>query len=139
VTVTPALTTGGYYTIVVEDNAQDQTGNYTLLLDQTGGPTDIGDRPPVADLTLMPASPSPFTNTTQLGFALPAEGRVDLRVFDVRGARVRALVSERLGPGTHGTTWDGRDDRGARVASGVYYVQLEVAGKVRLQKVVLVR
>jgi hypothetical protein len=135
----PALGANGYYTIVVEDQGQDQTGNYSVTLDQTGGPTDIGDRPPVAELALLPASPSPFAHTTQLGFSLPAEGEVQLRVFDVRGARVRSLVSDRVGAGIHSVTWDGHDERGERVASGVYYVQLQAGGEVRRQKVVLIR
>jgi hypothetical protein len=137
--INPVLAANGYYTVVVEDLAQDQTGNYTLSLNLTGGPTDVGDGPPPAELALLPASPSPFSHTTRLGFELPSAGDVHLRVFDVRGARVRSLVEESRGAGAHSVTWDGRDDRGARVASGVYYLQLEAAGAVRLRKVVLVR
>ncbi len=137
--INPVLTASGYYTVVIEDYLQDQTGNYTLSLDLAGGPTDVGDGPLPVDVALLPASPSPFSQSTRLGFELPGDSRVTLQVYDVRGARVRELVNESRGAGRHSVAWDGRDGHGARVASGVYYLRLEAAGKVRLQKVVLVR
>ncbi len=137
--IAPVLTASGYYTVVVEDVGQNETGNYTLSLTLNGGPTDIGDGPPPAELALLPASPSPFSQTTRLGFELPSASRVQLRVYDVKGARVRYLVNENWEAGVHSVTWDGRDDRGVRVASGVYYLHLEADGQVRRQKVVLVK
>jgi len=137
--INPVLTFSGYYTVVIEDVLQDETGNYTLTLDLSGsGPTDVGDTPP-AQVALLPASPSPFSSSTRLGFELPSAGDIELRVFDVRGARVRTLLSEGRPAGVHSIDWDGRDDHGARVASGVYYVQLRAPSATVLRKVVLVR
>jgi flagellar hook assembly protein FlgD len=62
-----------------------------------------------------------------------------MRVYDVRGALVRGLVDENRGSGLHSATWDGRDNRGRRAASGVYYVRFQAGGKAWQQKVVLVR
>jgi hypothetical protein len=122
----------------VEDAGQDQTGNYTLTLGISGGPTGVNQTPPPV-VALRPAFPSPFTQSTTLGFDLPEASRVRLFVYDVRGARVRALVDDNRGTGSHAVSWDGRDDTGARVASGVYYVQFEAAGVVQRQKIVLVK
>jgi hypothetical protein len=137
-TVNQLLSANGFYTIVVEDAGQDQTGNYTLTLGISGGPTGVNQTPPPV-VALRPAFPSPFTQSTTLGFDLPEASRVRLFVYDVRGARVRALVDDNRGTGSHAVSWDGRDDTGARVASGVYYVQFEAAGVVQRQKIVLVK
>jgi flagellar hook assembly protein FlgD len=61
-------------------------------------------------------------------------------VFTARGERVRRLVDgERPAGMVHQVAWDGRDDAGAVVGSGVYYCRLEAAGEVRLQKMVLLK
>ncbi|MFN0149371.1 MAG: FlgD immunoglobulin-like domain containing protein, partial [bacterium] len=135
----------GTYTIVVEDNAQDQTGNYTLTLNgiNGGGATDVptGGTEPLdfSRAALLPASPSPFLNSTRLDFRVAQEGPVQLRIYDVTGSLVRALVDETLRPGAHPAVWDGNDDRGSRVASGIYYAQLQTGGEVKKQKVVRIR
>jgi len=64
---------------------------------------------------------------------------VDLAVYDVRGRKVRSLVSRPEAAGLREVRWDGRDDRGQRVASGVYFVRLRAEAEVRLGRVVLAR
>jgi flagellar hook assembly protein FlgD len=53
---------------------------------------------------------------------------VELVLFDARGRRVRALVAGKYDPGEHTVTWDGTDDQGRPVASGVYFARLAVDG-----------
>jgi flagellar hook assembly protein FlgD len=65
--------------------------------------------------------------------------QVQLRVFDVTGAQVCTLVDRRLEAGRYPMIWDGRDDRGARVSSGVYYVQFQAGSESTVQKVVRIR
>ena len=85
-------------------------------------------------------TPNPFNPRTRLGFDLPVDGRVELRIFDLRGRRVRAID---LGPrpaGSHEVVWDGRDDGGRQLASAVYLVRLSVDGLgVDTRKAVLAR
>lgn len=69
---------------------------------------------------LYPNAPNPFNPTTVIRFDLPSPGRTDVRIFDLRGRLVRALVDEPLPAGRHGVTWDGRDRNGIEVSSGVY-------------------
>lgn len=77
-------------------------------------------------VTLAQNYPNPFNPSTAIGFALPGDGEVRLRVFDVLGRPVRTLVAGRRPAGTHEVVWDGRDDGGAEVAGGVYVYRLEV-------------
>lgn len=136
--IAPVLTQDGYYTIVIEDYQQDQTGNYTLTVTTSGGVTGVGDTPP-AELALHPGVPSPFSQSTRIDYELPSSDRVRIDVYDVTGARIRRLVDASRSPGAYNAMWDGRDDSGRRVASGVYYVRMQTKTDVKNQKVVLVR
>ena len=102
-------------------------------------PTGVDDDVVPAALALSPSYPNPFNPETTIEFALPAEGPVRLSVFDSRGRTVRVLVDERVPAGTHAVTWDGRDDAGQALASGVYFHRLEAAGVKRVGKMVLAK
>ncbi len=77
---------------------------------------------PVAGLNGV--SPNPMSAQCTIKFSTVGNEKVFLSVYDPSGRKVRNLVSERLKPGTHHITWDGRDVHGKRVASGVYIVTL---------------
>ena len=85
------------------------------------------------------AAPNPFNPATTIEYAVAGRGHVSLRVFDARGALVRTLVDEVQPAGSRRITWDGRDDRGAGVASGVYLLRVDAAGESRRQKMVLLK
>jgi hypothetical protein len=99
-----------------------------------------GDRLPEA-AALLQNYPNPFNPTTRIEFDVP-RGRpqaVTLRVYDVTGARVRTLADEVLPAGRHARVWDGRDDRGNTVGTGVYFYQLRTGGLVATRKTVLLK
>jgi hypothetical protein len=72
--------------------------------------------------------PNPFRSGTTIRFSLPRAEHAMLRVFNVEGRVVRTLVDGAMGAGQHATVWDGRDSRGQRLASGVYFYRLETPG-----------
>jgi hypothetical protein len=90
---------------------------------------------------LQPARPTPFRHNTQVRFELacPEHRRVAVEVFDVTGRRVRTLVEGDLPGGRYGVAWDGRDEGGSIVASGVYFVRLRAGEETRYRKVVSLR
>jgi hypothetical protein len=75
-------------------------------------------------------TPNPFNPVTVIRFDLARPGRLQLRIYDVAGRQVRTLVDEPMQTGIHEVAWDGRDESGQRVASGVYLYRL-VADEVR--------
>lgn len=83
--------------------------------------------------------PNPFNPSTRIGFRLPTDGPVTLRVYDVRGALVRTLVDGPLAAGTHAVVWDGADDRGSPVSSGIYLYELQAGGQVARDKMTLTK
>ncbi len=91
------------------------------------------------DLQLRRSGPNPFREKTRLTYTLPSQGDVKLEVFDVLGRRVRVLVEESRDTGTYHATWDGANDVGRRVASGVYLGRLSFKGKTLTQKLVVVK
>jgi flagellar hook assembly protein FlgD len=81
------------------------------------------------------ALPNPYSDMTRLGFSLDRDEPVTLAVFDVSGRLVRTLIDRRLGAGVYYVSWDGRNSRGRKIPSGVYFCRLETGEKVRTAKV----
>jgi hypothetical protein len=77
---------------------------------------------------LRAAAPNPFTAATAFRFDLASGGAAALRVYAASGRLVRTVVLAPLPAGRFRSSWDGRDDRGAPVPSGVYFARLEVEG-----------
>ena len=72
-------------------------------------------------------------------FSVPRQAEVNLHVYDVSGRLVRTLVSRTMTPGHHSERWDGRDQAGQSVASGVYYARLRVDQETSIKPMALVR
>jgi flagellar hook assembly protein FlgD len=84
--------------------------------------------------------PNPANASTRIGFAMDRSGKATIRVFDAQGRLVRTLADGPRSAGVHEVTWDGRDDLGKEMASGVYFYELSVDGQlVRSRKMHLLR
>jgi flagellar hook assembly protein FlgD len=91
------------------------------------------------EFSLDAGVPNPFHASTFIRFALPHRARVNLRVFDTLGRTMKVLVEEELGPGAYAITWEGRDDDGHRVPSGVYYCRFRSVNYSRVHKLTLLK
>jgi hypothetical protein len=80
--------------------------------------------PEVWTTELLGTYPNPIRDAAAIRFALASPGPVELTIFDVNGRRIRRLVDGHVLPGPHEVAWDGRDDLGAAVPSGVYFYRL---------------
>ncbi|UCG43040.1 MAG: hypothetical protein JSU73_00030, partial [candidate division WOR-3 bacterium] len=92
----------------------------------TVDPTGVAEsplRPQAGQIALVPLG-SPFLSSTSIRYSVRGSGTVELAVFDNAGRRVRDLVSGRHTPGAYRVTWDGTDDSGRSLASGVYWLRL---------------
>lgn len=85
------------------------------------------------------ARPNPFNPSTTISFRLPESGRVELAVYDVRGRLVRTLLEGVRPAGEESVVWDGTDNGGAPLSSGVYFVRLTRGNDAQATKVVLVK
>ncbi len=92
-----------------------------------------------APFALAQNQPNPFNPSTAIGFSLPAAGDVSLLVFDVSGRLLRTLAHGRHAAGTHAVSWDGRDDRGQAVPSGLYLYRLSANGTTTTRRMTLLK
>jgi hypothetical protein len=113
------------------------TKNVTLF----GTITGVDDEAPipVAATTLRPAFPNPFNPRTTLTFVLGNSGPIRLSVYDIKGRLVRTLYDGIETSGEHHLDWNGRNDAGTEVGSGIYFVRLEAESAVRTRKVVFLK
>ena len=98
------------------------------------------EQAPARDLlSLAPAAPNPFNPATMLSWTLARDGQVTVDMFDARGRRVARLLDGPQVSGSHSLRWEGRDDRGRRLPSGVYFVRVRALGEMRTQKLVMLQ
>ena len=90
-------------------------------------------------IVLYPAYPNPFNQTVHLEFDLQTRAEVLLKIFNIHGQVVRTLISRQFDSGTKRATWDGRDERGAILASGVYFARLSILNQTHVIKISLIR
>lgn len=93
----------------------------------------------VTDYELAQNYPNPFNPTTTIRFNLKETGAVRLTVYNLRGQEVRTLIAAEMNTGQHAMVWDGKDDLGQLVPSGVYLYKLSVNGFVQTKKMSLVK
>jgi len=114
---------------VLAPGRQDDLG----VVDQSG---DQANSDPSIDAHLL-ATPNPFNPETELRFELSTDADVTLTVFDLKGRRIRGLLDERLTAGQHRVSWNGKNDSGAGMASGVYLMRLRVGAREHSLRVTL--
>ncbi len=90
--------------------------------------------------TLQQNHPNPFNSSTTIRFALPQTEEVELSIFNLAGQKVATLVQEPRQMGEYSIRWDGRDDAGQRLASGIYLYRLRTSGHlVETRKLILLQ
>ena len=90
-------------------------------------------------LRLDQNDPNPFSAATNIRYTVGQSGSVQLKVYDVAGRLVRTLINRSVATGTYVETWDGRNNSGTEMASGIYFFRLQVDGKTLTRKAVIVR
>jgi len=83
--------------------------------------------------------PNPFNPETRIVYEMPKHGRVELTVYNAIGQKVRTLINKRQVAGYHTEVWDGRDERGVPVPSGVYFYKVKMADYTKTLKMALMR
>jgi hypothetical protein len=102
-------------------------------------PVGIRNLPSRATLALRPNYPNPFSTTTTIDLKLPVDADVKIDVFDVAGRRVRQLDLGRIRAGSRPMNFDGLDDTGRSLPSGVYFCRVRAGGQTLTRKMVIAR
>ncbi len=110
----------------VSDGYVSEEGWYVDDVNVTSTSTGVNDPGEIVprEFALLQNAPNPFNPVTTIAFALPEQADVSVKVYNMAGRVVRTLVDGSEGPGTHSVVWDGRDEAGRSVASGVYFYRM---------------
>ena len=84
-----------------------------------------------------PAFPNPFNPKVSIPFSLERETHLRAAIYDVQGRRIAEIADEVFGAGEHQLEWRGRDQQGAGVSSGIYFLRMEGGGESSVQKLIL--
>ncbi|MGD8778750.1 MAG: T9SS type A sorting domain-containing protein [Ignavibacteria bacterium] len=108
---------------------QDVNASYTLFSDsemEFNNPTDvtISGTNDFTSFHLAQNYPNPFNPTTTINYQLPELEQVSLSIFNIKGQLVRTLVHAQQGPGNYTIIWDGLNEKGHQVSSGIYFYKL---------------
>jgi hypothetical protein len=105
------------------------------------GPTDIPEIEPVlqAAFGLGQNYPNPFNSSTRIKFSLPKREHLQLTIYDILGREVRTLIDDDRPAGNYDIFWDGRNNDGDDIASGVYLYQIRTSDFASTRKLLLIK
>lgn len=129
-----------YYWISALDDA-DNEGAATGVKKTTAVQENPIAKIPI-DFDLKPNYPNPFNSQTRIEYSISREmnsEKVILMIYDMLGKKVRTLVNEIQSVGQHTMTWDGKDESGLEVTSGMYVYRLQYQGRLLSRKMLLLR
>ncbi len=121
------------------DTKYNLNNGYPVLSYTVGIQDEQDFMPPVSGLMLCQNSPNPFNPTTTISFSIPKDDKVELKVYNIKGQLVKTLVNDHLEAGMHKAVWNGDNQSGKNVSSGIYLYRLESGGKSKAQKMLLLK
>ncbi len=83
--------------------------------------------------------PNPFNSQTVIGFSVAQKGVVELNIFDISGHKVKTLMNDFAAPGSYRLRWDGRDEKGRELPSGIYFYRLKSKSTTLTRRLILMR
>jgi hypothetical protein len=83
--------------------------------------------------------PNPFNPATTIAFSLPQESDVSIKIYDVTGSLVRTMVNDNRVAGEYSVVWNGQNDKGVRVSSGVYIYRIEAGNFMQTRRMVVLK
>ena len=127
----------------VRSKAADGTYSYY----SNTGNFSVGDKATAIDnnevlpteYSLSQNYPNPFNPSTRISFSLPQNSKVALKIFDMLGREIKTIINEEMNAGNHSTIWNGDNNLGNKVSSGVYIYRLTAGDYISTKKMVLMK
>ncbi|MFA7056137.1 MAG: choice-of-anchor J domain-containing protein, partial [Candidatus Cloacimonadales bacterium] len=108
-------------------------------IDAPGGTDNDNNEVVVVNTALKGNYPNPFNPETTIAFSTKENGPVSLDIYNIRGQKVRSLVNENRESGDHSVVWNGKDDNGKSVASGVFFYRMKSGKFSSTKKMILMK
>jgi len=123
-----------YVTALYEDGLESVQSN-VVSLDHSSG-----DNPEVPLITSLKGNiPNPFNPITRINFSLKQDAQVTLGIYNVKGQLVKEMVNEELKAGAYDVIWEGVDEKGNRVSSGIYFYRMDSEGYTKTKKMLMLK
>ncbi|MBD3169061.1 MAG: T9SS type A sorting domain-containing protein [candidate division Zixibacteria bacterium] len=134
---------GWEYTGGLAADRDRETSDVMIWINATVSPTSVDDP---KDDEILPAQvsisqnyPNPFNPSTTIDYTLPSASKVNIEVFNLVGQKVKTLVDANVQSGVHSVTWDGTNDNGSKVSSGVYFYRLSADDETIVKRMTLMK
>ncbi len=139
-TATPVLPSKGeyYWRVKASDNQGYETWCDDIFQISIETGIESEEEIPLA-YHLFQNYPNPFNPETVIQYQLPKSDQVVLQIYDIRGSLVRTLVENQINAGTYKVLWDGKDQQGMPVSSGIYFVVIKTDHFIQNRKMILIR
>ena len=118
--------TANLFVTVSDSQNASASDTISVTVQPVSGIDDVVSIP--QDIALHQNYPNPFNPETTIKFQLPVATTVRLVIYNMLGQQVRELLNTALAAGYHSARWNGFDDRGNPVTSGIYFYRMEIAG-----------
>ncbi|MCL1826863.1 MAG: choice-of-anchor J domain-containing protein, partial [Candidatus Cloacimonetes bacterium] len=119
------------------------SGERDLRLDDirvwAGGVSIVDPEIPPLATELVGNYPNPFNPETTIRFSVGKEGHVTLEVYNIKGQRVSTLIDHNMSVGTHDVVWEGKDDAGHPVSSGIYFYRMKSDDYQSVKRMILMK
>ena len=125
----------GYYRGIASFGSFNLTssGNSDIFVAKIDNITSIEDEI-ITTINVLTNYPNPFNPTTTISFSIHEESEVELSIYNIKGQKIKSLLNDQIPTGEHSIIWNGDDDFGNSVSSGVYLYKLNVNGKTEVVK-----
>jgi hypothetical protein len=105
----------------------------------SSGSVTLFNSPLPTQFALHQNSPNPFNPVTTIAYDIPELTYVEIAIYDLLGRKVRTLVSKEISPGFHSAVWNGKDDRGRLIASGLFIVRMTSSSFMDVRKMLMLK
>ena len=132
----PAVTASENWILYMlfNQNDFDYNINHDIIVEESSTPEDE-ITPENSHSTLLKANyPNPFNPTTTIEFSLQCDSEINLSIYNINGQKIKTLAQNKFTKGTHSIIWNGKDESGKPVTSGVYLYQLDINDKTKAVK-----
>lgn len=142
--ITPADTnlleiTGDFEILSVEATQILPGGETVYLTPSVSAAKPTGDLSRITVASFDAIYPNPFNPETRLAFSLPEDAPVKIEVYNILGRKVATVTDERFSAGSHSVLWDGRNESGGKVSSGIYFARFTSGDTVERKKMVILK
>jgi len=131
-----------YYTLPLTDimgNPRITNGEIDMGAYQRGSSADIDETITPSHTALLGNYPNPFNPETTISFFMSSSGNVKINIFNIKGQKIRTITDQYIDVGSHKVVWNGTDDTGRNVSSGIYFYQMQTDKNISTKKMVLMK